>query len=259
MKKQITKKKISKMIYSGFIDLSVEDIKKLIKDESAKDEDQIDVEFIDMCFDLLSIKQNRDLTKKKYYKKTMKALLIAAVIIIVLVSSVAAFAQAFHFSIPQEIAKFIDGDARIDMNFDKADTEADGYSVNTDLINDLANHGITSVTIPSALSSDNCKITNIEYPNIDNEISIDAGIVFEYNDFYGNMTIIQYAQEFDWVGENVVEDIKSGQLIKVNGLDVLLFEQENGYNIEYKDSLTSYSIYLECDLKTAICFVETIS
>lgn len=247
------------MINSGFSDLSVEDIKKLIKDETAKDERQIDVEFIDMCFELLSVKQNRDSTKKTNYKKPFKVLLIAAVIIIVLISSLTAFAQAFNFSIPHKIAKFIDGDAKIDMNFDKIDTEADNHIISSDLVNDLANHGITPVTIPAELSSDKCKIKNIEYQNADDEISINTGIVFEYNGFYGNMTIIQYAQEFDWVGENVVEDIKSGQLIEANGLDVLLFEQEKGCNIEYKDNLTSYSIYLECDLETAIDFIKTIS
>ena len=47
-------------------------------------------------------------------------------------------------------------------------------------------------------------------------------------------------------------------MIKVNGMDVLVFEQENNCAIVYKDNLTTYNISLYCDLGTAIKFAESI-
>ena len=53
-------------------------------------------------------------------------------------------------------------------------------------------------------------------------------------------------------------DIKSGDMIKVNGMDVLVFEQTENCTIVYKDGLTEYDVTLYSDFETTMEFAKTI-
>lgn len=64
MKNEISKKKLKKMIASDFTDLSTEEIKALIQKEVDKGPDKLDTDYIDLCFELLSIKSNSTNAKK---------------------------------------------------------------------------------------------------------------------------------------------------------------------------------------------------
>lgn len=65
------KKEIKKMIYSGFKDLSPNDIRRLIDKEISKDESEIDINYLDTCFELLELKENQvnDTSKRIKLKK----------------------------------------------------------------------------------------------------------------------------------------------------------------------------------------------
>ena len=259
MENKIRKKKIMKMLKSGFTDLSVEDIKYFIRSELEKDESEIDTDYVDMLFRLLAIKQNGHSEKKTYYIKPLKALIAAAVIVVFFASALTVSAQVFNFNVPQKIAQLFSGKAEIDFDLENADTSADGYALTeTDLAKKLAEFGITPVTFPEEMVNENCEITKIENITVDEAISLDALIDFEYQGNYGSLSLKQYAQDVDWYGKTIVEDIKIGQLISVNGLDVLVFEIEDSCEIIYKDNLTEYDINLECNLNMAIQFAESI-
>lgn len=258
MKSKISKKKLNKMINSGFTDLSVDRIKVLIEVELSKDESLVDTEYIDSCFKLLSIKESDNVKYRKSIKPT-KSLWIAAAVLVVLISAVTVSAQVFNFNIPQKIAQLINGNAQIDINLKDADTTADDYAlINSDLAKEIAKYGITPVTLPEYLVNGNCKIKAVENISTDKTISSDLSIDFEYEDRYGYLVVSKFAEEYDWVGDETVKDVISGQMININGMDVLLFEQKNSCTIEYKDNLTVYNIYLECDLETAIKFTKSI-
>ena len=252
MKKKLSKKKLKKMIASDFTDLSIEEIKALIQKEVNKGSDELDTDYIDLCFELLSIKSS----KAKFTKPT-KVLLTAAVLMVVFVSTITVSAQ-FNLNIPQKITQLINGNAEIDYNLENADTTADGYTLlDTDLAKQLADYGITPVTFPEEMTKENCKITKIESissDHISNIVSID----FDYNSQQGCLTIEQMSKELETAGVSTVMDIKSGQMINVNGMDILAFEKENSCTIIYKDNLTKYNIYIDCNLETAIKLAESI-
>ena len=256
MKRKLSKKKLKKMIDSDFTDLSTEEIKALIQKEVNKGPDKLDTDYIDLCFELLAVKGNAK-GKRVKFKKPAKVLLVAAALMVVFISTVTASAQ-FNFDIPQNIAKLIDNNAEIDYNLENADTTADGYALlNTDLAKQLADYGITPVTFPEEMIKENSKITKIESISSD-DISNIVSVYFYYNGQRGWLDIEQMSKELESTGVDTVLDIKSGRMINVNGMDVLVFEQENSCSIKYKDNFTTYDIHLDCNLETAIKFAKSI-
>lgn len=257
MKRKLSKKKLKKMIASNFTDLSTEEIKALIQKEVDKEPDEIDTDYIDLCFELLSIKNSKQKASKVKFTKPTKVLLAAAVLMVVFISTITVSAQ-FNLNIPQKIAQLINGNAEIDYNLENADTTADGYALlDTNLAKRIVNYGITPVTFPEEMTKENCKITKIESissDHISNIVSID----FDYNSQQGCLTIEQMSKELETAGVSTVMDIKSGQMINVNGMDILAFEKENSCTIIYKDNLTKYNIYIDCNLETAIKLAESI-
>ncbi len=257
MKRKLSKKKLKKMIASDFTDLSTEEIKTLIQKEVDKEPDEIDTDYIDLCFELLSIKNSKQKASKVKFTKPTKVLLAAAVLMVVFISTITVSAQ-FNLNIPQKIAQLINGNAEIDYDLENADTTANGYALlESDLAKQLVDYGITPVTFPEEIVKESCTTTEIKMVMNEDVLKI-VDIDFEYNTIIGNLYIQQTSQNTESAGVNTVMDVKSGQMIKVNGMDVLIFEQENNCKIKYKDNLTTYDISLDCDLETAIKFAESI-
>ena len=257
MKNEISKKKLKKMIASDFTDLSTEEIKALIQKEVDKGPDKLDTDYIDLCFELLSIKSNSTNAKKVKFTKSAKVLLIAATLMVVFISTITVSAQ-FNLNIPEKIVQLINGNAEIDYNLENADTTADGYALlDTDLAKQIADYGITPVTFPEEMIKENSKITKIKLDMNEDVLKI-VDIDFEYNGQKGSLYIQQISENTGSTGVNTALDIKSGRMINVNGMDVLVFEQENSCSIRYKDNFTIYDIHLDCNLETAIKFAESI-
>ncbi len=253
------------MIDSKLTKLKEEEILELINEELKKDNSQVDMDYIDLCYDLLEIKKsafssndnNLNSTKLKI-KKPIKALLIAATFIVVIVSTFTVSAQ-FNLNIPQKIVQLINGNAEIEPNLEIANTKADKYTLlDSELAVKLSKQGISPVTFPEEMIKEKCTITNIENVTIDETISADEKIEFEYNGQYGCLLINQFMQNFAWSGKKTNMNIISGQIIRSNGLDILVFEHKNYCSIIYKDSNTEYNIYIECDIDTALQFAKSI-
>lgn len=261
MKNKKGKKKILKAINFDLANLSAEEIKGLIDEETAKEADDIDMDYIDLCFRLLETKKNEEgqlKVRKPKGKKPIKTILIAAVLSLLLASSLTVFAM-IKLDIPQSIAKLEDTNAQIDINLENADTSADGYALTeTDLAKRLAEFGISPITIPQELTNGSCVIKSIENNTAEESLAKNANIEFEYAGSNAYLVISQFAQNFEFVGESTVMDVSAGKMINVNGMDVLVFEQKSGCSIEYRDGLTQYNIYVNTDFENAIKFAETI-
>ena len=259
MKNKFSKKNLKKMIKSNFTDLSSNDIKTLIDNEVSKGAEHIDTDYIDLCFELLEIRNNNNNASECRMVKTTKAILVAAIVVIFIVSTITASAYIFDFNIPEVIAKLFNNNAIVDMNLDNADTTADGYTLlDYDFAKSLAQNGIKPITIPEDLLNGSSQINKIEYPDTDKQISTAVFVDFEYNGFKGELRITQANQEVSWSGYETKQDIVSGQILKVNGMDILIFERAESCTIRYKDGLTDYDIYLEGDIDSAVNFAQSI-
>lgn len=258
---KFSKEELLKIADSGLIALSCEQLKELIKNESEKDYEQIDTDYIDTCFELLSIKQDNNsdaLSKTKIRKFPIKkALLFAAVFTVFIVTAVTVSAQ-IHLNIPESIVQLIDEEAVIYNNLENADGTANGYALlDTDLARELAANDITPVTFPEEMIKEDCIITKIQF-NPTDDLTKYADIDFEYKGFNGSLHIIHETEYMETAGIDGVMDVKSGQMLNINGMDILIFEQESDCIIKYKNNLTNYSITLYCDLEAAIEFAESI-
>lgn len=261
MNNKFSKNELLEMINSKLTNLTEEEILELITEELNKENAQVDMDYIDICYELLEIKRkvvDRSVkTEKRKIKKPIKVLLIAAAFVAVSISTITVSAQ-FNLDIPQKIAELINGNAELDYNLENADTTADRYDLlDTDLAKQIEDYGISPITFPEEMVKEDCEITRIENVSSD-EISIIIDIYFEYNGQHGDLYIQQISENVEYTGVNTVMNIESGQMIKVNGMDVLLFEQENTCVIKYKDNFTTYDIHLDCDLETAIKFAKSI-
>ncbi len=250
---------------SGLADMSCEQIKQLIQKESQKNYEDINTDFIDLCFDVLSTKQNgkslniKNVNKKVNKIKMKKILLVAAVFMIFIATTLTVSASVFHFNIPKEISSWIKGDAETDINLKLADTTADVYSLeNSEIVKKLKAQGLFPITLPEELIKENSEIIKIDNITTDSTISLDIYIEFNYNNAFGTLAVSQYSENFEWTGEMVDMDVLSAEMIKVNGMDVLIFEHENNCTICYKDNFTIYEIYLETDFETAKLFAQSI-
>ena len=258
MKNKFSKQDLKKIIFSNTSNLSKEEIKTLIDKELSKNPKDVDTDYIDLCFELMSIcekTENNIVSIKPRYIK--KPIMVAAVIMVLCFSLISV--SAIYFSIPEKIAQLINGNAELQYPMENADTTADGYAlIETDLAKDLESFGITPVTFPEALVDKNCEITKIENTTINETISLNADIYFSYNDFEGDITITQLKPYDAMTGTGSVNDIKAGEIININGLDVLVFKQNGQSTIIYIDGLTHYDIDLDCDFETAKEFAQTI-
>ncbi|MCI9145539.1 MAG: hypothetical protein HFJ97_04145 [Eubacterium sp.] len=261
MNNKFSKNELLEMINSKLPKLTEEEILELITQELNKENEQVDMDYIDICYDLLEVKRNAVnhcvKTEKHKIKKPIKVMLIAAAFVVIIVSTITVSAQ-FNLNIPQKIAQLINGNAEIDYNLENAATTADGYALlDTVLAKQFLDFGITPITIPEEIVKENCTITEMEMVMNEDVLKI-VNIDFEYNKIIGNLYIQQTLQNTESTGVNTVMDVKSGQKIKVNGMDVLIFEQKDSCSIRYKDNFTIYDISLYCDLETAIQFAESI-
>lgn len=259
--------KLLEMINAEPISFTLEEIENIMDEELEKAPEEMDGELVQICLNVLTKAHSEaekgevePEKKKLYYRKPFRALIAAAVIILFIASALTVSAQVFNFNFPKEIAKLINRTAQIDMNLENADTTADGYALlETEFAKEIAEKiGITPITFPEEMIGENCEIAKIENRTLEETVSLDALIYFEYKGYYGDILIRQYQQDFEFVGIDESEDVISGQMININGMDILIFEHKKSCSIRYKDNLTKYYIYLDCDIDTAIQFAESI-
>lgn len=260
----MNKKELLEMINSKLIALSESKIKALINKELEKDAEEIDMDYIDLCYELLAMKKtsNPEKTIKLANHKKVKLfrVLIAAVIITILVlTTVTVSAYMLDFDIPNYIAQLIEGNAQIDTNLENADTTADSYALtNTDLAQKLAEYGVSPITFPKEMVKEDCSIKSIENMTTDESIQKNIYVRFEYFGNSGSLSVSQSNADYEWVGEETVIDVKSAEMLQANGMDILVFEQDGNCSIIYMDHLTKYNISIECDMDTAIDFAKSI-
>lgn len=108
-----TQKQVKRALYNGLPNLSDRELRQMIDRELEKDSSQIDMNYIDTCFDLMEMHADGRITVQPR-RKWLKAVIVAALIAAATVSAMSVSAHLFNFNIPSEIAHKINGSAQID-------------------------------------------------------------------------------------------------------------------------------------------------
>ena len=242
-----TQKQVKRALYNGLPNLSNRELRQMIDRELEKDSSQIDMNYIDTCFDLMEMHADGRIAVQPR-RKWLKAVIVAALIAAATVSAMSVSAHLFDFNIPSEIAHKINGSAQIDPNLAEADTSAAAKR--------LAELGISPVTLPRQLAQSH--IQSVHTIQSDSVMTA-AQVLFEADGVAGDLTVTRYATANDWEGKDRVTDIDSGKLVHANGLDILILARDDSCTLRYRDGNTEYDLYLECDEDTAVAFAEDLA
>lgn len=253
------KNTLIKILQEKSMSFTEEEVRALVNDELEKDPSEMDTQLIDYCVNLLlenegekaadnsdSIKESKQKTKKIKFSKTL--LLIAVLIIIMAIA------------IPTG-AKFVQINAKDDMvkyEKDHFSIELDGSEKSVDnIIAALESEGVENAVLPKALLGDDYEILEIKnyqdgenYYFKSNQFDIDGNIVIRNS--LGNLDSL--------LGYSKTSSIYSHvEQLKINGIDVLIFEEENYVLIMYLDNNIEYNIVIHnCDFNTAKEIAYTI-
>ena len=261
MKNKFSEDELLNTIKYGLADLSSEEIRNLIKKETDKDSDDINMDYIELCFRLLEeAESNSDepnKNKKIHLKKSSRLIIIAAAIIVVFVSAFSVTAS--NFNIPKSLARLTGGNAEFGATHKSTDNVPDGYALtDTELAKKLDEmYGLSPITFPEELVKKDCVITKITKTSSSN--SINADIEFKYKGYYGKLSMSEpIDKEDETIDNRSVLDVDSGQLVRVNGLDVLVFEVDNSCYAIYKSDSIKYRLNIETDYDTAVELIKSI-
>ncbi len=244
MKKSYTKNDLKKMMLSENLQLSEKEVKTLIGEELQKSSDDVDTDYIDLCFELLEKSEEKAQINVKKSVKRLRPFAVAAAIIVIFAVTV----SAIHFNIPEAIARLVGKDVFFKYNLENADTSADGYALdNSELFKKCKDAGITPVTFPERFTQEDCKITSFEKRVAQGKT--DLNISF---DISGTLAEMQIQQGEDFDGDDTYSEINDAEMIKANGMDVLVFRLEESTVLVYKDGSVRYMIYMYCEYSDAL-------
>lgn len=267
MKYKFSKSRLHNAIESGMSNLSCEDIKNLIKKETRKSVNDIDADYIDLCFELLEIKQkendNPSIRKRRILHKPIikKVLLAAALFAVLMIATLTVSAEKFNLNIYKPITTVEKGNYRINLYFEPKDKKADGYRfTDTPFAKYLEEeYGISPVTLPEELINGNTHLYSMKGNRSDDAF---GASFFSEIESFGNRGYIEICQnktKDSLVGDyDFVTGVEEIHKVQANGMGVLIVDCGDHTVTKYIDAATEYTIHLEGDMDFALKFVNSI-
>ena len=186
--------------------------------------------------------------------KFKKIAAVAAAACIITATAAGASAHFFDFNIAEELVEYFG--THLKLKQEGGTQNADSYSLTgSALAQKLKANGISPVTLPSALLTDEWKIDDISFQK--GKTFSSADIRFEKEKTVAVINIIQYISE-DNVSDLNVNYPNKGTQLKINGIDVFVFNLKREPLILYSDGLTEYTITMSSDYDSALEIAKTI-
>lgn len=186
--------------------------------------------------------------------KFRKIAAVAAAACLIIATTAGASAHFFDFNIAEELVEYFSNHLKIKQ--EGGTQNADSYSLTgSALAQELENNGISPVTLPAALLTDDWRIEEISCQK--NDIASVADIKIVKGDSIVLINLSQYTDKVFMMDRNISYPEK-GEQVEVNGLSVIVFNLKNQPYAIYQDGLTEYSISLNCDYDTTMDIVKTI-
>lgn len=258
----ITNEEFRKALKDRSLDLSKADLERILDEELAKPESEIDTYLIEFCLDALNETKEEKIIEvkdgkggaengKRSFKKSFAAVAAAAVLIF---GSLTAYASISGVGITEGIVELYE--KYVVVRFDKIADESQGYELNgSELAQSLEENGISPVLLPEALLSEKAKIKDIIYQH--SNYSVTAIIKFSYGLEKGSLVIEKYDSGFSSEKSEFPNAEKICQL-EISGIPVFVIEQNGKGNIFYRDGQTEYAIVTSMSFEEAAEFAKTI-
>ena len=258
-------KAILKALYEISYSIPLDEVQMIMDKELLKNLDEMDDELIDICMDILEKgyaeqeqkqkqEQEHDRTEKKRTGiKVRRVLAVAAIIMLIIAIAIPIAAALSHSKVSDKIVQFYSDYFHMDLR--KGSTNANHYSdIDSDLIKELQERGFSDVILPSdLLNYDYSK--NIFIQEGDNLTSATITIEDTESKIRGSIGITQYNESMSFIaGSGQVSSMyENVEQISVNGLDIIVFGNDDEATIRYLDKNTNYHITLDnCDIYKAV-------
>lgn len=260
--------------------LSLEEIQGIMDEELSKSSEEMDVELIDLCADVLDkayfdnsegstapevedelINENAKPRRKRI--KLNKILLAAAIIIISFSIALTTNAKYIQSDASAKIVKYVDNHFETDLM--KGKHKAIKHSdENNYLVKKLKEGGFGDIILPSALLGDDYSKGDINFSITEDENILWSDIHFESktNKVYGSIGITEYKSDtvkFIMGQGNLSEGFDSVKQLRINGMDVLIFTDDDSAFIQYIDRDIEYDIDIQnSDLDLCVEIMKTL-
>lgn len=254
------KKEIEKMIFSGFKNLSPNEIRRLIDKEISKDESEIDIAYLDTCFELLEIKESQSTEKSKKIKlrKSIKIILIAAIFTTLMATAVSATAKVYHFEVSDKIVSVYD-DFFV-VNFNNEEYMEINNKKNENGINAFieTEYGFKSVLLPSEFDNEEFRIVDVQFENEESGKLLKIDV---QKDNYTISVTIRNVESEIWLNKTreIDNDYDLAQQLDICDTNIIVFSGDTYNTINYQKGLTEYWVEIEnCTFEEAVEIAKTI-
>ena len=260
-----------KVYEAGSIPLTLEEIEMMMDEEMAKDPSEMDVELVEICLDILTKatagnedkaepEKNEEIKGKKRIK-LKKIFMFAAVITVLLAAAIPVCAKYIRNEASDEVVKYNANHFEIDLSAENND--AVNYSdENVDIIKALNDKGIENVILPAELLKEEYVKTISFFDKDKNYFTVEINIENKDKNFEGKIEFIRYNADItDFITGQVdtSKNFVSVRQLSINGMEVLVFNDNKESYIIYVDSDTEYKIHItNCDFTSIVNIAETL-
>lgn len=245
-----------KAFEAGSMPLTLEEIEMIMDEEMAKDPSEMDGDLVELCLDILTEatagnkeksepEKNEDLKGKKKIK-FKKIFMFAAIIAVLFGAAIPVCAKYIHSEASDDVVRYNTNHFEIDLSAEN--NEAVNYSdENVDIIKALNDRGIENVILPSELLKEEY-VKSISYLNEERDyILFEIGFENKAKSIEGKISIIKHKKENTefMIGQtNASGDYNSVKQFSINGMDVLVFDNNERSYITYIDNNMEYEIHI---------------
>ena len=238
---------LKEVLKVNFLSFSKEEIENIMEEELEKSPEEMDTELIDMCLDILmgepNEKADEDLAalpavsdKKAKRINFKKGILVAAIITLLISIAIPVSANVYNIDIPENILKIYDKFFDLDLT-EKKQSERLDYL--------LAQNDLKNLVLPQFLFRQ-CEISGFESVNEELNTHIYFDFVEKENNINGRVKLDLMGTKMDFLnGETLVNGhYEEAKQLTVNGINVIVFVENNSCVIVYYVNNVEYSIVL---------------
>ena len=258
---------LNKLLKAKPLTFTYAEIEQMMDEEMAKDPEEMDTEFVDLCVEVLSkaiseeAEKNTNPKNKRIKIGLLRIVAITAIFALILGTAVTVSAKYVYNDTSDKIVKFYED--HFSINLRNANTSDDmQFDNSADLIAELKENGFGNIVLPKALLGNEYTYSFKIAENNDNIIT--ALIDFENTNDNNEIraTITQYKNGIDFLLDNdmqITSEYDSAKQLSLNGFDVFVFGSKGTSTITYIDNNINYGIDLiNCNFDTAIKIAESI-
>ena len=238
---------LKEVLKVNFLSFSKEEIENIMEEELEKAPEEMDTELIDMCLDILmgEPKEKADenlavspaVSEKKAKRINFKkGILVAAIITLLLSIAIPVSANVYNIDIPENILKIYE-------EFFALDFEKGKQNKNLSVI--LTENELNDIILPRYLYV-HCEIS--DFVKKEENFLVRAHFFFtdKENEISGKVRLDSMGTKMDFLnGEGLVNGhYEEAKQITINGINVIIFSENNNCFIIYYINELEYSIVL---------------